>query len=740
MENCPGNIPHSSFSKLTKAVKASKGKKRKSKTTYELYLEFAHWVARSINPYIDFHNVWTIGLASLDGSKDDESSDDEETGLSATERAQCLFMFKKLKSEIPNFMEMVDLFYAKPNILKDLAAQMTSAARQARTTDVSGLKEIGLDYVKSMLPEGRFNPDIDVKSLKSETRGWNHKQIAGLLLPVNLIDEFNEDPDNSLILLVYKHIFTCPSSASSVEWQPTKTRQSQAEKHRLTKETPSTIAYTCLQTYFMLSSADDWRNSLGPFCRKTFFNTVLDLFAKEDEWTRSTLDYFTRNALSHLAHVKAPQRCRDPNTPNNIDCFRQQAEQDVNDAIPSSDDILRDFRWRPASRTPEPVRQPRAVPHPITLQSGTAIPPRPPPPPPPTPPPQPTPRPQLDGSDGEHEENRHSPHSRPRTHPPSSPISPLVSSPHAQEPLPTPRATQSAFQTAATSIAQGRPKRKNADAPKPTPARFKFFDTVFLALKKKPLKFIHVYHHAITAWGFWLGLNEKVSGIPIAINLAIHVVMYYYYNATLSGARFWWKKYLTTVQITQFVIDLLLILFSSYEHYVHTHHPHLPHFGDCFVGNIEGGQWIAVLILASFLLLFGDFYNQTYKKRLNAERARFQTKDSMMLVPLSNSKKVCWRWGHTTNTCQFFAPRCPICSGPHRAENHRDHAACCKAKPKAKPPVAATPSGEPCPHGAHCINCGKTHPANDRRCPFWHHCFDRPWIERCYSEKKKSAT
>ncbi|KAJ3567968.1 hypothetical protein NP233_g6019 [Leucocoprinus birnbaumii] len=99
----------------------------------------------------------------------------------------------------------------------------------------------------------------------------------------------------------------------------------------------------------------------------------------------------------------------------------------------------------------------------------------------------------------------------------------------------------------------------------------------------------------------------------------------------------------------------------------------------------------------------------------------------------------CWRWGHTTNTWWFFAPRCPICSGPHCGENHRDHAACCKAKPKAKPPVAVTPPGEPCPHGAHCINCGKTHPSNDHQCPFWCHRFDRPWIERCYSEKK-SAT
>jgi len=37
----------------------------------------------------------------------------------------------------------------------------------------------------------------------------------------------------------------------------------------------------------------------------------------------------------------------------------------------------------------------------------------------------------------------------------------------------------------------------------------------------------------------------------------------YYYYATAGGRRIWWKKYLTTMQITQFVIDLFVVYFAS---------------------------------------------------------------------------------------------------------------------------------------------------------------------------------
>jgi hypothetical protein len=37
----------------------------------------------------------------------------------------------------------------------------------------------------------------------------------------------------------------------------------------------------------------------------------------------------------------------------------------------------------------------------------------------------------------------------------------------------------------------------------------------------------------------------------------------YYYFATARGRKIWWKKYLTSMQITQFIIDLFAVYFGS---------------------------------------------------------------------------------------------------------------------------------------------------------------------------------
>ncbi|TCD71535.1 hypothetical protein EIP91_008916 [Steccherinum ochraceum] len=145
-------------------------------------------------------------------------------------------------------------------------------------------------------------------------------------------------------------------------------------------------------------------------------------------------------------------------------------------------------------------------------------------------------------------------------------------------------------------------------------------DTVFLALKKKPLAFLHVFHHSATALLCYSQLEGRtsVSWVPITLNLAVHVVMYYYYYATAGGARIWWKKYLTTMQITQFVIDLFAVYFGTYSYYAATYYTHLPHLGTC-----AGTEYAALFgcgLLSSYLVLFINFYIQTYKAPVKGKK------------------------------------------------------------------------------------------------------------------------
>jgi fatty acid elongase 2/fatty acid elongase 3 len=88
--------------------------------------------------------------------------------------------------------------------------------------------------------------------------------------------------------------------------------------------------------------------------------------------------------------------------------------------------------------------------------------------------------------------------------------------------------------------------------------------------------------------------------------------MYYYYFRTSTGAKIWWKKYLTTMQIIQFIIDLGIIYSVTYSYYAWAYTDYLPNFGTC--AGTESAALFGCGILTSYLFLFINFYRITYNQ------------------------------------------------------------------------------------------------------------------------------
>ncbi|VVC28054.1 ELO family, conserved site,ELO family [Cinara cedri] len=133
-------------------------------------------------------------------------------------------------------------------------------------------------------------------------------------------------------------------------------------------------------------------------------------------------------------------------------------------------------------------------------------------------------------------------------------------------------------------------------------------DTVFFVLRKKQshISFLHVYHHVnmvITCFLHLRFIKSENAVYGTIVNSFVHVVMYSYYFLTVLGPNMqkylWWKKYLTRIQIVQFLFGISYCV-------------------SLFAFNCTFPKSFIAYILADvavFLFLFVKFYKKTYKRR-----------------------------------------------------------------------------------------------------------------------------
>ncbi|XP_061099843.1 elongation of very long chain fatty acids protein 1a [Conger conger] len=135
-------------------------------------------------------------------------------------------------------------------------------------------------------------------------------------------------------------------------------------------------------------------------------------------------------------------------------------------------------------------------------------------------------------------------------------------------------------------------------------------DTMFFVLRKKhsQITFLHIFHHSFMPWTWWWGITLTPVGgmgsLHAMINAIVHVIMYFYYGLSAAGPRFqkflWWKKYLTAIQLFQFV--LVSVHISQY-YFMEKCDYHVP----LFIHLI----WIYGTF---FFVLFSNFWIKAYIK------------------------------------------------------------------------------------------------------------------------------
>jgi len=132
-------------------------------------------------------------------------------------------------------------------------------------------------------------------------------------------------------------------------------------------------------------------------------------------------------------------------------------------------------------------------------------------------------------------------------------------------------------------------------------------DSLFLVLRKRPVIFMHWYHHALTFLYAQITYSKQQAWCrwALALNLMVHTVMYFYFFLRAIKVRTppVVSQFITTIQIVQFVISCAI-------------------FGHMFHIKATGSvpdckcDWNVLLMggamYLSYLYLFAQFFYQAY--------------------------------------------------------------------------------------------------------------------------------
>ncbi|KAI6170144.1 Elongation of very long chain fatty acids protein [Aphelenchoides besseyi] len=140
-------------------------------------------------------------------------------------------------------------------------------------------------------------------------------------------------------------------------------------------------------------------------------------------------------------------------------------------------------------------------------------------------------------------------------------------------------------------------------------------DTLFIVLRKRPLIFLHYYHHAaVMIYGSHTAAEHAAPGQAFCImNLFAHSVMYSYYAYTSLGKRTarWVSMIVTTIQTTQMLCGVAI---TFYVFYLKLMYPQIP------CQQSFANIWLAFILYITFAILFVQFFVNAYITNTHHQR------------------------------------------------------------------------------------------------------------------------
>ncbi|CAG9819055.1 unnamed protein product [Phaedon cochleariae] len=141
-----------------------------------------------------------------------------------------------------------------------------------------------------------------------------------------------------------------------------------------------------------------------------------------------------------------------------------------------------------------------------------------------------------------------------------------------------------------------------------------FYEFFFVLRKKNDhISTLHVIHHGIMPMSVWFGVKFSPGGHSTFfgfLNTFVHIIMYSYYFLAALGPQYqkylWWKKYLTAIQMIQFVLVMV--------------HAFQLLFIECSYSKLF--VWWIGMHAVMFYFLFSRFYKETYNEKKSKRKAK----------------------------------------------------------------------------------------------------------------------